>query len=339
MQSEISVLMSVYNGEKFLSEAVDSILAQTYKDFEFVIINDGSRDATAEILAAYKDPRLKIFTVENRGLSAALNYGLERCSSGVVMRMDADDIAYPDRFAAQLEDWEKAGRPDVFGSGADYINEEGADLWSVTMPLDDAVIKSEIRKPNGRLAVIHPTVLLRKSAVLLCGGYDPYFKNGQDYDLWLRMTTDFRFGNSPRKLLRYRIQSASDTARYVQIENGSVNLSNWMHLISLQKKMMIDAGEEPSWHGCRDRIISELQKRVDLSGLQAEAMVFRCLTESKILFYSGKRKQGLRQLLATIVRHPDLVLKRFMGRNMSDVSKYLLNSEETKRLTGYEKCH
>jgi glycosyltransferase involved in cell wall biosynthesis len=336
MQSEISVLMSVYNGEKFLREAIDSILAQTYKDFEFVIINDGSRDATAEILAAYKDPRLKIFTVENRGLSAALNYGLERCSADLVMRMDADDIAYPYRFAAQLEDWENAGRPDVFGSGADYINEDGADLWSVPMPLDDTAIKSAIRDPNGRLAVIHPTVLFRKSAVLLCGGYDPYFKNGQDYDLWLRMTSHFRFGNSPRRLLRYRFQSASDTARAIHIENGTVNLSSWMHLISLQKKLMIDAGEEEVWHESRDRIICELRKQVDISALQAEAVVIRLLTESKILFYSGKRRQGLLQLLALFMRHPDLVLKRFMGRHMTDMSKYLLHSAEIKQLTAHE---
>jgi glycosyltransferase involved in cell wall biosynthesis len=330
--------MSVYNGERFLREAVDSILEQTYKDFEFVIINDGSFDATDEILAAYKDPRLKIFTIENKGLSAALNFGLERCSADLVMRMDADDISYPDRFAAQLEDWEKADRPDVFGSGADYINEEGADLWSVTMPLGDSAIKSSIRDPNGGLAMIHPTVLFRKSAVLSCGGYDPYFKNGQDYDLWLRMTAHSRFGNSPRRLLRYRFQSSSDTARYVKIDNGTVNLGNWMKLISLQKKLMIDAGKEDAWNACKERIICELQGRVDISALQAEAIFSRYLTESKILFYSSKRRQGLLQFLSLFMKHPDLTFKRFVGRHMTDMSKYLLNLDEIKQLTAYENC-
>jgi glycosyltransferase involved in cell wall biosynthesis len=338
MHFEISVLMSVYNSERFLREAVDSILAQTYKNFEFVIVNDGSRDATAEILAAYKDPRLRIFTIENRGLPAALNYGLERCRADLVMRMDADDIAYSERFAIQIEDWEKADRPDVFGSGADYINEEGDYLWSVTMPLDDAAIRSAIRDPNGELAVIHPTVLFRKSAVLLCGGYDPYFKNGQDYDLWLRMTTRFRFGNSPRRLLKYRFQSSSDTARYIQIENGTVNLGNWMKLISLQKKLMIDAGEEEAWYAGKDRIICALMKRVDISALQAEAIFFRYLTESKVLLYSRRRRRGLLQLLTLFMRHPDLMLKRFMGRHMTGMSKYLLTLDEIKQLSTHENC-
>lgn len=324
--------MSVYNGEKFLREAVDSILAQTFTDFEFVIVNDGSKDATGEILASYSDPRLRIFTIENRGLPAALNYGLERCTSDLVMRMDADDVAYPHRFAALLEDWEKAGRPEVFGSGADYINEDGIDLWSVSMPLDDATIKTEICNANGKMTIMHPTVLLRKEAVLACGAYDPNFKNGQDYELWLRMTTHYRFGNSPRRLLRYRFQPSSDTARFVRIVNGEINLSNWVRLLALQKKRMIDAGDEMIWNACRDQIVSELQGRIDISALQAEAMTLRFLTEAKVLYYSGKKGEGVLKLMALFFLQPGMVLMRFMGGQITDMSRYLLTPIEVKRL-------
>ena len=323
--------MCVYNGEKYLREAVDSILSQTFTDFEFVIVNDGSKDATGEILASYRDPRLKICTIENMGLPVALNYGLERCSSDLVMRMDADDIAYPHRFAALLEDWEQAGRPDVFGSGADYINEDGIDLWSVNMPLDDATIRMEIYEPDGKMTIMHPTVLMRKEAVLACGAYDPYFKNGQDYDLWLRMTAHYRFGNSPRRLLRYRFQQSSDTARAVRVVNGKVNFGNWMRLISLQKKLMIDAGEEQLWKAHSHQIIGELQKRTDMSSLQSESTTLRFLTEAKIHYRTGKKVKGIRKFFGLFFLNPGVVINRLLGGKMTNISLYLLSAAEVKQ--------
>jgi glycosyltransferase involved in cell wall biosynthesis len=332
MQPKVSVLMCVYNGEKFLREAIDSILAQTFTDFEFVIVNDGSKDASAEILTSYNDPRLKILNIENRGLPAALNYGLKHCTTDLVMRMDADDVAYSHRFAALLEDWEKAGQPDVFGSGVDYINEDGKELWSFSVPLEDAAIKAAILAPNGVLAVIHPSTLLRKESVLACGAYDSLFKNGQDYDLWLRMTTNYSFGNSPRRLLRYRFQSQSDTAMAIRCKLGDIRIGNYMKLLSRQKKIMIDAGVEDIWHSYQDTILNELQRRTKLSSLMAESIALRRLTEIKILFYCGKKTQGSIELLNLFVRFPETIIKRFMGRKMTDVTKYLLNIEEVKQL-------
>lgn len=239
MKPKISVLMSVYNGENFLKESIDSILTQTFSDFEFIIVNDGSNDLTGEILASYKDFRLKYFSIKNRGLSAALNYGLEYCSTELVMRMDADDISYPHRFAALLEDWEIAGQPDVFGSGVDYINENGKKLWSVNMPLDDATIRTALCSYKGQMAIMHPTVLLRKSSVLSCGGYDSYFKIGQDNDLWIRMAANSRFGNSPQRLLKYRFQPSSDTAMAISRSVDDFRMIGClMKLLSLHKKII-----------------------------------------------------------------------------------------------------
>ena len=331
MNPKISVLMGVYNGAAFLREAVDSILAQTFADFEFVIINDGSKDASGQILASYRDPRLKVFTIENVGLPAALNYGLERCRADLVMRMDADDIAYPHRFAALLEDWEKAGRPDVFGSGVDYIDEEGKKLWSFDMTLDDAAIRAAISAPNGKLVVMHPTVLLRKSAVLACGGYDPYFRIGQDNDLWLRMTTRYRFGNSPRRLLKYRFQPNSDTALAAHSKVNEQMLPNWLKLVSLQKKILIDAGDEELWHDRREAVLKALLQRVDLRTLQLEAVIPRYLTEAKLSYYGGSKVAGLRRAAGLLLRHPAIVLKRLTGREMTDLTRYLIDAAQLRK--------
>ena len=332
MQAKLSVLMSVYNGERFLREALDSILAQTFGDFEFIVVNDGSRDGSAALLDSYRDPRLKVCHIENRGLPAALNFGLERCTADLVMRMDADDVAYPHRFAAQLEDWERAGRPEVFGSGADYIAEDGTALWSIAMPLDDAAIRAVILAPAGGLSLMHPTVLFKKDAVLACGGYDPFFRNGQDYDLWLRMTAHFRFGNSPRRLLKYRFQADSDTARAIRRNDGELHLGNWMRLLSQQKKLLIDAGEETRWHVNRDRIISELKRRCDIAGMEAEAVSLRKLTEAKIRFYRGHKTVGALLALKLIVLHPKVVWKRFVGGQMVDISKFLIDRSDLEKL-------
>lgn len=327
--------MSVYNGERFLKESVDSILAQTFTDFEFVIVNDGSKDASAGILSSYNDSRLKIITIENQGLPAALNCGLNYCSSDLVMRMDADDVAYPHRFAALLADWEKAGCPDVFGSGADYIDENGRYLWSVTVPLEDAHIKAAILAPDGVMAVMHPTVLMRKGAVLESGAYDPFFLNGQDFDLWLRMIARFRFGNSSQRLLRYRFQSQSDTAMAVRSISGDIRIGNYMQLLSRQKKLMIDAGVENIWHEHRDLIVNELQRRANLPLLFAESMALRRLTEIKILYYNGNRMQGILQFLRLFLHFPANVMNRLLGKSVTDVTKFLLSAGEVQHLVAH----
>lgn len=329
----ISVLMSVYNGEKYLREAIDSVLAQSLTDFEFVIVNDGSTDRSGEILASYSDPRFKVLTINNCGLATALDLGLGLCSAEWVMRMDADDVAYPHRFAALLEDWESAGRPEVFGSGADYISEDGADLWSISMPTDDGSIRAALLHRPGTLALMHPTVLFSRQAVIDCGGYDPYFRNGQDYDLWVRMANTCRFGNSPRRLLRYRFQPLSDTALAIKKRNdGELHLGNWMKLLSLQKKILIDAGVGDLWRLQRDRIVGALRDRADIGRLEEEAVVTRLLTEAKIKFHTGKRRKALRKLLELMVHHPSVVANRFTGGALIDVSRYLIGADELQAL-------
>ncbi|MCP8319033.1 MAG: glycosyltransferase, partial [Candidatus Methylarchaceae archaeon HK01B] len=123
---KITILMSVYNGEKYLREAIDSILNQTFKDFEFLIINDGSTDRTVEILRSYHDSRIKIITNEkNMGLTKSLNKGLKIARSEYVARMDADDISYPRRLEVQYEYMKKNPDVGIVGSWNDVIDDKG----------------------------------------------------------------------------------------------------------------------------------------------------------------------------------------------------------------------
>lgn len=329
----VSVLMSVYNGEKFLVEAVESIISQSFEKFEFVIVNDGSRDSSEIILSSYKDPRIKVIkTHENNGLSASLNLGLIHCEADLIVRMDADDVAYPQRLGILLEDWEIAGRPDVFGSGVDCINEEGKQLWSIDMPRDGSTIKTELLAIDGKMALIHPTVLFRKETVLAVGGYDTYFKNGEDYDLWLRMANQHTFGNSPRRLLKYRFQGQSITALSTLSDSGELKFGSWTKLLSHQKMLLIERGKEFYWHQYQTVIISELKKRANISEMRTEATLGRRMTDAKILFYSGKKMRGIVLLLLLFLRYPGLVASRITGIRKIHLRDYLISNNDLEKV-------
>lgn len=327
MTKMISVLMSVYNGEAFLREAVDSILAQSFSDFEFVIVNDGSRDKTSEILATYTDPRLKVLNQDNKGLAAALNHGLRHCSSNVVIRMDADDVAYPERLGLLLSDWEKAGRPDVFGSGADYIDMQGNFLWSVEMPFQHDVIKAAILSAKN-MVLIHPSVLFIKSSVLSCGGYDEYFRATQDFDLWLRMADHYRFGNTRRRLIKYRFVNSSITANAVKKMGDTNTLGPWMALLALQKKYLVSNGLEVIWSSKNREICDLLKERFGKTDLQLRSVIGRRLTDVKIKYYKGNTLQTFSEFLSIVLTHPCNVFKQLAQFSSLDLNSLILKENE-----------
>jgi glycosyltransferase involved in cell wall biosynthesis len=193
----ISVLMSVHNGEMYLREAMDSILGQTFTDFEFVIINDASSDGTANIIRSYADSRIRL--VENKrqkGLAASLNAGVAHCRCRYIARMDADDISLPQRLQKQftyLEDHPEIG---VLGSWHQLLDTETV----YRPPSQPEEVKiSLLRAPS----LSHPTVMLRKE-VLQAFPYDEKLSSAQDYELWTRVARRFQMANLPEVLLYYR---------------------------------------------------------------------------------------------------------------------------------------
>jgi len=202
----ISVAMSVYNGARFLAGAIESVLGQTFGDFEFLILDDGSTDATPEIIRHYAaaDARIRPIIRENRGLVASLNQLVDETHAPLIARMDADDLCRPERFARQIAFL--AGNPDygVVGCWSEDIDENDGP-YSVTgpdHPTDHKAFLAAI--DHGWPLLCHPAVMMRRDAVRSVGGYHAAFRHCEDLDLWLRLASVTKLCSVPERLIRYR---------------------------------------------------------------------------------------------------------------------------------------
>lgn len=189
---KVTVLMSVYNGEIYLHDAIDSILNQTFTDFEFLIINDCSTDRTAEILQSYNDPRIKIINNEkNIGLTKSLNKGLKIARGEYIARQDADDVSAPDRLKKEI-DFLRAHRDyAVVGTFVKVLNEDSEVILLPVSLIEDAPIRDFFKRSN---CLTHGSTMLRKKCLLDVGFYDESIARAQDYDLWLRLSEEVSFG-------------------------------------------------------------------------------------------------------------------------------------------------
>ena len=198
--------MPVYNAEAYLAEAIVSVLAQTAPRFEFIIIDDGSTDASAEIAEAFaaRDRRIRLFRGgANRGVASRLNEGLAHASADLIARMDADDISLPGRFAAQLAFLKDHPDAVLVGSRALIIDPEGDELCERGSALTHEEIDSGLMNAAGQL-VYHSSVLYRKSAAFASGGYDERFRSAEDLDFFLKMAERGRIANIAKPLICYR---------------------------------------------------------------------------------------------------------------------------------------
>ena len=202
---QVSVLMSVYNSADYLSEAIESILSQTFTDFEFLIIDDGSSDESLSILQEYarKDQRVQVIENEqNMGLSLSLNKGLKLASCELVARMDADDVSEPKRLEMQVAFMRE--NPDVtVCGGAITVYEEPSQGFSNPVTHEEVMAKNLFS-----CAFAHPAVLMRKTQILeLAGGYDAEELYAEDFGLWARLAISgkAKFANLRESLLRYRL--------------------------------------------------------------------------------------------------------------------------------------
>jgi glycosyltransferase involved in cell wall biosynthesis len=225
---ELSVIMCVYNGETFLKEAVESVLGQTYASFEFIVVNDGSTDRSAEILASFDDPRIKrIDNSSNLGLIRSLNIGLDLAKGDFIARMDADDICAPDRLQKQLSFLKDNPEIGLCGSWLKIVDEE----TSYKFPLTHDEIMAALLEYN---AMAHPSVLLRTKLVKESGlRYDSRFPGAEDYELWSRMIFLTRFANIPETLLFYRRheqQVTQNKKKLVEASSGKIKLGLLMRL-------------------------------------------------------------------------------------------------------------
>jgi GT2 family glycosyltransferase len=210
----ISVLMPVYDPGRFLAPALESILAQTCSDFELIAIDDGSRDGSAEVLTAFaaRDGRIRVFTQENRGVVPSLNRALELARAPLVARMDADDIARPDRFAKQVAHLRQHPEIAAISGAMDVIDASGAYLRTAVFPTGPEAVASELLH---RSCVCHPAVMARTDALRSIGGYRSVAQHAEDYDLWLRLAEVGRIANLPDVLVSYRQHAHAISARHI----------------------------------------------------------------------------------------------------------------------------
>ena len=201
---KVSVIMSVYNGEKYLQEAIESILNQTFENFEFIIVNDAATDKTKEILECYKekDSRIRIITnTVNIGLTKSLNKIIKRASGVYLARMDADDIALPQRLEKQVDFLRVHPEVGLLGTSSFEINKKGDIINKKKIPVLDSDIRFALIKSN---PFFHSSVMMRKAILEKAGGYDKNIEISQDYELWFRIAKETKMANLDEFLMKRR---------------------------------------------------------------------------------------------------------------------------------------
>ncbi len=218
--TRLSVLLPVRNGMPYLPQAVESILTQSFTDFELLVINNGSTDGTADYLRAVADSRLRVLSPGSIGLARSLNIGLAQARGQYVARHDADDRSAPDRFARQVEFLDANPGIAVLGTCVGFIDGDGIEVidgWTQTVreQQDPAQTPEQILAMMPLTCCIaHGSVMMRTAVALRAGGYNPATVPAEDYDLWLRLLPDHGIAKLPDRLYDYRVHAdQSSSAR------------------------------------------------------------------------------------------------------------------------------
>lgn len=213
----VSVLMAVYNGERFVRAAIESVLVQTLAEIELVVVDDGSTDSTPQILQEYaaKDPRIVVHRQANQGRATALNRGSAHTHAPLIARLDADDIAEPDRLERQRQFLAENDAVAAVGGAVTFVDAAGRRFADHQYPLSDIEIR---RTLDHATPFVHSAVMLRKEAFARAGGYRPVFGDADDVDLWLRIAEKHQLANLPQTVVRYRMHPDQASIRGLELQ-------------------------------------------------------------------------------------------------------------------------
>jgi len=279
--------MPVLNGEKYLKLAIESILSQSYKDFEFIIIDDGSTDKTEQIIKSYKDPRIVyIKNPSNLGLSKSYNIGIKVAQGQYVTRMDADDISTKNRFEKQLNFLIQHKSIGIVGSSVTLIDENDKQLKIHSRPTNHLEIKwaSLFSTP-----LVHPSIM-GYTEIFKKNPYDENLKNSEDYELWSRLlfTTNVRLANIQEPLLLYRLSSNSFTQklntekRATSARNTIKNLERYISLSEQDEALIVAMRQDKSLSALELWTIWKLYLKAAISFCHKENIKF----PENLQFYS-----------------------------------------------------
>ncbi|MDA8949884.1 glycosyltransferase [Pseudomonadales bacterium] len=249
----ISVVMSVFNDEKFVSHSIRSIVNQSYRNFEFIIVNDGSSDGSRNIILDWKKVDDRIVLIDrknNRGLPHSLNEGIAIAKGVYIARMDSDDIALKDRFEMQLRFLEANPVVDIVGGQVSLIDSNGIEFKSVRQPLSFKDIKSIAKFA---CPMNHPTYMVKKKAYSLLKGYREAFVYAQDYDLILRaIDRNLIIENMPDVLLHYRFlaheTSAAKVHRQLYLGRQAILLHKQRVNLGFESAAVLDKANRTSFY-------------------------------------------------------------------------------------------
>lgn len=258
---KVTVLLPAYNAQEFIEAAVESVLAQTLTEFEIVVIDDGSTDATPQLLAelASRDKRIRVITHEhNQGLVAALNGGLKIARAELVARLDADDTAYPQRLERQVQIFH--GNPDVVLCATAYerVDADANVVKTAGPPLTHAALAGALLTGN---CLIHSSVMFRRSSALAVGGYHAEWFPAEDYDLWIRLLDVGRYQGLSSVEVRYlqNPEGVSSSSTVFQTEIANRRAVEYVERWSGENATEMTAGDAPpSWRADR-RVVRVLQ--------------------------------------------------------------------------------
>jgi glycosyltransferase involved in cell wall biosynthesis len=220
--SIISVIIPVYNGEKTIFKTIESVLNQTFTNFELIVIDDGSQDSTLKVIDEISDPRMKVFSYPNAGVSASRNRGLAKATGEFISFLDADDLWTPDKLEAQFKALEENPQAAVAYSWSDWIDESGQFLrpgGHITVN-GNAYTKLLLRD----FVESGSNPLIRRRALAKVGGFDESLVHGEDWDLWLRLAACYEFVTVPSSQILYRISPGSASFDVWKMEAGSLRI-------------------------------------------------------------------------------------------------------------------
>ena len=221
MKDKISILLPVFNDEKFIKRAVDSVLNNSYSNYELIIVNDGSSDNSIDVINSIKDERIKVFNKSNSGLIETLNYGLKKCKNEIIMRMDGDDEIDKEKISIQLSSFYNSNSI-LLGTGGSIIDNMSKFKSLVNVPENNTSILKKMRKMQP--SIIHASIMFYKDAIIKSGSYDEKFSVAEDYELFYRLSRIGELSNIdiPLYNIRKNEENVSVTRSRTQLLNTMI---------------------------------------------------------------------------------------------------------------------
>jgi glycosyltransferase involved in cell wall biosynthesis len=226
----ISVIVPAYNAEKTIRETIESVINQTFSDWELIVVNDGSQDNTVEVVSQIKDSRIKVFSYENAGLPASRNRGFDKAEGEFISFLDSDDLWTPDKLEEQLKALRANTKAAVAYSWTDYIDKSSNFLHPGRHLSFSGDVYSKLLVRN--FLENGSNALIKREALNEVGGFNESLRAAEDWDMWLRLGAKYHFVAVEKPQILYRVSTNSMSANIVkqEVESFKVINSAWLHV-------------------------------------------------------------------------------------------------------------